>query len=191
MKNKEKLLKELPVEWHDDIEELLSMTAREWRQHFYEQIKIDKYALDISVAEQPQLFVNCAGLSATASKLRDFLEKVYEEEKAEMDLAVRSNPQGFDLEPDTKGKLMETAIKSKVILDTRVAESYHNFIEGKEYAKLLNGVVNAFDQRKTMLRLEGDLWLGEYYSNADIRGSEEDVIRERAASKAKERRKKI
>lgn len=188
--DKNSLLSEIPKSWVADAKKLFERTAQEWTSFFREQAMFDKYELDTAVAEQAQFFINCAGLSSVASKLRDFVETWLKQEESEVDLAVRSNPLEFDLEPDSKGKLMESAIKSKVALDNRVCDIGILFMEMKEYAKVMNKAIDGFDQRKTMLRLEGDLWLGEYYSSADIREKLEDDVREKAAKKASERKAK-
>jgi hypothetical protein len=53
-------------------------------------------------------------------------------------------------------------------------------IEATAYAKFFNSATSACDQKKTMLRMIGDLWLGEYYSDVQIKkGEGEERLRER------------
>jgi hypothetical protein len=71
-------------------------------------------------------------------------------------------------------------VKAAITLDDGIMRLKGDVIVATAYAKFFDQGVKACDQKKTMLRMIGDLWLGEYYSDVQIKkGEGEERLRDR------------
>lgn len=144
-------------------------------------MRIDKYGLDNECAEQTSIYSKWARMSAEASRERDYRQKELDETSAMLDNEIRTDPEKYGIKD-----LKEAAVKAVIMGDEAVMKLKSDLIEATTYAKFMNSAVAACDQKKTMLRMLGDLWLGEYYSNVEIRkGEVEDRLREKMKGRTK------
>jgi hypothetical protein len=90
--------------------------------------------------------------------------------KGQVDQKVRHDPGLFGLENSPK----EAAVKSVVVNDKDLIKAENNFHKAYELQYLLDSIVKAFEQRKELLRGEGELWREGYYSDARVNKSVED-----------------
>lgn len=135
----------------------------------YEELKFDKFQLDVEYEEQPCLYDKWSKWWGRALLLRKKSEDELEKTKGKTDLDIRKDPKGHGLTPDDKGKVMESAIKAAVLTNARVLEAQDNFYKAYALAKALESSVKAFEQRKELLRGEGELWVNKYYSDVSIK----------------------
>ena len=172
----------------DKLAELYKRSTDEWLSQLHEESKVNKNQLDDEASEQSQLFANWAGLAAIAHVNRKEQERRFEAAKARADVAIRKDPVRFGLEEKPK----EAAIKAVILDIEEVQEAYDDYMKAYAYDKVMAVAEKTMEGRKTMLRLEGDLWLGEYYSKVEIKDKQVDRFRERVADtrKRKERRKR-
>lgn len=129
---------------------------------------VDKYNLDDAAATQPELYMECVEAIERAKKDTDELEQELEERYSELDLDIRKNYDLYGLEENPK----ERAIKSAISKEPDIKEIREDLAKAKRILSKLNGRKEALDQRKQMVRLLGDLWLGEYYSDIEVRDAQ-------------------
>lgn len=132
-------------------------------------LKIDKYALDQEWIRQPELYQKWAELSAMANILRDQLKNKTELVYAEIEEAVRKDPEKYG-NPQT-----ERGIKSAIIRDNRYQAVMAEYFTAKKRAAFLNIAKNNIGhQRKQALKELSDLYRRKYDSKNYIRDPEFD-----------------
>ena len=157
-----------------EFEKLLSKTPDEWRPEYMADLEFTFYDLDEAVATHAQRFMNWANLERLASKYYKMKQEEYDRAKAKLDLAIRRDPVKYKLDTDDKIKRgkeppKETAIKSRIAIDKGVIAKWDDMLEAYQYNKIMKHAVEAFKDRKTMIREAGDLWINEYHSDVDVR----------------------
>ena len=168
----------------------------EYEGELFDELRFSRFALDEEYEKQPSLYMKWSYFWGKALVLRKKAEDDLEKTKADLDLAVRKSPKGYDLIPDDKGKVMESAIKSTVAKQPDIIEAQEHFYEVYELAKLFEHAVKAFEQRKELLRGEGDLWVNQYYSGVKVkeqradREKRKEDVQEDLADKIPDRRKR-
>ena len=85
--------------------------------------------------------------------------------EAATDREVRNDPSSFGLE-----KITETAVRSAVSADLRVVEAREASIEADKGADLASALSNAFEHRRSMLKIEVDLWVNNYWGDVEAKG---------------------
>ena len=161
---------------------IFDKTVRQYEREYMEELHFDKFRLDEEYEGQPHKYMKWARLYARAITLRKALEIEVDRAKAQADVAIRRHPEKHGLEPDEKGKVMESAIRSCVLLDTRVQELQQALLKAYELGKLFKRALKAFEHRKELLKGEGALWLGEYYGSLSVsREAHEDLVRRKTA----------
>jgi len=134
-----------------------------------EESFIDKFSLDDVCASQGRLYIKWSRKYAKAAKLKELCLSELELEKAWLELEIRKDPKKYGIEPDNKGIIKEGAVKAVIRLDNTVQELESDFIQANFLRRRYRGIRDGFDQRKVMIREEGDLYLGEYYSRTEIK----------------------
>lgn len=147
----------------------LDKTLEEYGKRLYEELRFDKYNLDSEYEEQPRRYMDWALLYGKALLERRKAEDEMDTVRGQVDLEVREFPGNFSLTPDSKGKVMETAIKSAVNVAAKVVEVREKFYRIYELCKLFEHATVAFVQRKELLKGEGDLWINKYYSAVTVK----------------------
>jgi hypothetical protein len=122
--------------------------------NYEEDIKIDETALDIEWLEQPKLFMRYARYAAETQKMLDLAKTNLDLVKAELDKAVRENPDKFGIE-----KLTETVVLNTILSLPEYKEANEKYINAKFEAEIAKSAVRAFEQRKealeNLVRLHG------------------------------------
>ena len=158
-----------------DTEKIMERTLDNWAEELNADMKVDKYELDDECARQACVYTKWALLSALASKERDWRQKELDELNAILDNEIRTDPGKFGI-----SDIKENAVKSVIAKDPGIMGLKADVIEATAYAKFFNSATSACDQKKTMLRMLGDLWISEYYSDVQIKkGEGEERLRER------------
>lgn len=162
-----------------DTQKLMKTALEDWGDELNEDMRLNKFNLDDECARQTSIFSKWAMLSAQASQEREWRQKELDEETARLDNEIRADPEKFGLRD-----IKENAVKALITSDGEIMKLRADLIRAISYSKFFNSAVEACDQKKYMLRELGNLWLGEYYSNVEIRkGEAEDDLRERMGSR--------
>ena len=161
----------------------LERSVDDYKEELYEELEFDKHALDDEYEGQPRKYMDWAILYGKALLLRKRKEGEIDRVKGKVDLEVRKEPRNFGLETDSKGKVMESAIKSVINNHKDVIQAEEEFYKVYALLKLFEHAVEAFKQRKELLRGEGELWVNKYYARVEVheRTAEKEISREEIA----------
>lgn len=150
----------------------LRKSVKEYKEEIDTELRFDKYRLDEEYEEQPRRFLEWAILYGQSLTLRKRAEAKVDRVKGDVDLDVRKSPMKHGLTPDDKGKVMESAIKSAVVNSNKVMAAEEDFYLIYELSSLFKHAMEAFIQRKELLKGEGELWINKYYSTPVVRENE-------------------
>ena len=139
-----------------------------------EELFVDKYNLDTDAAEQPQLYMECVEAIEVVKAEVDELELELEEAIADMDLDIRNQPAAFGLD-DVK----ERAVKSIISKNKNIKSLRRELNTAKRKLAVLNGRKEALDQRKQMIRVLAELYLGEYYVTVEVKSDATHKMRKK------------
>lgn len=149
---------------------------------FKEDIKIDPSILDVEWLMQPQLFMKYAEALATAEKRVDRAKEVLDITKAELDSAVRSDPEPYTM---SDKKPTEGQISNIIAQQPEFKEKLKAFNDARSEVRILIAAVRAFDQRKVALenlvRLHGQSYFAGPLEPRDLKLNFEDEARKRQA----------
>lgn len=137
-------------------------------------LEIDKYNLDEECATHPQKYNDAAREAARCSKEEKEAERKYIKMKAKVGKEVRKRPGKFGVDPDEP---KEGAIKGAIDLDGRVEEAYSEYLDARERAANAAADEKAYEHRRTLIKLLGELWMKDYYSSVEVREEREDKFR--------------
>ena len=122
--------------------------------NYEKDIRIDDSSLDVEWLEQPALFMRYAKHSAEARRLLDEAKQKLDVTKAEVDKAVRENPEACGIVKVTEG-----AVQSAILTNADYTEAYQEYLNAKYEADMASYAVQAFNQRKealeNLVRLHG------------------------------------
>ena len=111
---------------------------------YQKQLNVERGNMDEMLATQPLRYMWAVGMAVEAAQARAALEQKLDVVKAEVYLDLKSQTQN--------GKpLSEAAIKELTPADPRVQRVVKDLDDAKADQKLIEGLVDAFQQRKTML----------------------------------------
>lgn len=136
---------------------------------YKEDLEIDKYSLDSECVGQPQKFMAWSEKMAEATAERDRADQNLEVVKAQVEQAVRKDPDAFGLDKVTEG-----SIKSAVTIHPEVQEANERWIQAKYNASILMSAKDAMEQRRSMLEILIKLFLSGYW--ADPKVPREDAL---------------
>ena len=122
-------------------------------------------ALHLDAQEQPDLAYRVGELAAEAKAEARRMRMEYEETKAATDKEVRLFPEKFGVIKTT-----ESSIASAVTLAPLVKEAHEQMIAADKDADKANALRDAFHHRKSMLQLEGELFMANYWGEVEVRG---------------------
>lgn len=114
--------------------------------NYEKDIRIDETALDVEWLEQPSLMLKYIKHSAQAEKELDEAKQTLDVVRAEVDSAIRKNPEGYGL-----SKVTDASIASTLIIQEEYKIAFENFLEVKYEASMAKGAIKAFEQRKESL----------------------------------------
>ena len=122
--------------------------------NYEEDIRIDESALDVEWLNQPGLFMKYSRHLAETRKILDETKQKLDVTRAEVDKAIRKNPEACGIIKVTEG-----SIQSAIITNSDYTEAYQEYLNSKYETDMAQGAVNAFNQRKdaleNLVRLNG------------------------------------
>jgi DNA polymerase II large subunit len=122
--------------------------------NYENDIRIDETALDVEWLEQPSLMMKYAQISASARKTLDEAKEELEFVRAELDKAIRSNPDRYDID-----KITEAVVIATITIHKDYQKASSALINAKYENDMAYGAVKAIDARKdaleNLVRLHG------------------------------------
>lgn len=126
--------------------------------NYEEDLKIDRYNLDIEWLRQPSIYMKYIEEAAKADKaVRRAREKI-EIIKAELHTIIRVERENQNL------KTTKDILDSLIIQTPEYQNAVNNHIDMIEMSKIINGAVDAFNQRKNALENAVKLLLAGFFS---------------------------
>jgi len=114
-----------------------------------------------------------ADLSVIADKWKRILDLQLSELKADIEKDIRNNPDQYGItEDEKKGTIKEAEVKAAIVRDKTVQAKEREYLDAYDYSKLFDKVENAFEHRRSMLRLLGELTLRGLNSSVSIKNNE-------------------
>lgn len=114
--------------------------------NYEEDVRIDETALDLEWLEQPSLMMQYGKMMAQANRELDELKETLNLVRAELDKAIRTNPEAYGIE-----KITETVVQNTIIQQTKYQEAQQEVLDAIYESKVASVAVQAIDQRKTAL----------------------------------------
>lgn len=128
--------------------------------NYKEDLKIDRYNLDLEWANNPTLFAKWAEKLVDCENHRDRLKDRIELKYANLDSLVRLNPKGNGVSEE---KPTEKAIKSAIIKNQEYRDLQEEYLKAKHAAGILRVAVRSFKNREKAIDRETKLYLAQYY----------------------------
>ena len=122
-------------------------------------LTIDEFNLDKEWLKQPKLYFEYANQLAFARFQLDQAKAKLELVKAELDRAIRTDPQEYGL-----AKITETVVASTIVLQLGYMQATQAVIEAKHKVGILDAAVFALDNRRKALENAVTLWVKDYNS---------------------------
>mgnify|MGYP000851123704 FL=1 len=129
-------------------------------------LKIDKHDLDNEVTRHSDLLHTALEAHAHAVNLRDAAKNKVEELYAELSLKYRRDADNSGI------KMTEDRIKQSVLVDKQYKDVQNDLLLLKLDCDKLAALKDAYTSRGYMLRELAGLWIGGYFSNRSIEGTE-------------------
>lgn len=120
---------------------------------------IDKYDLDEVWVSQPRYMRKFTHLLVEARAKFDKYKAQKDFISAEIDLAIRKDPEGFKV-----GKLTEAVIEKTIIVSDRYQEANNKVLRAKKEMDELSVIVDALHDRRKSAEKLVDLALAEYFA---------------------------
>jgi len=143
-------------------------------------LRIDEYALEGALREQPELFYRVSKAYALAISRRDAAKQALQDAEAEADLLVRGDAQEDDR------KITEGEVRAKVQTDGKVVRARDALNAQSELVGKLSALKDAFQQRSYALKDLAGLYVANYYS-ASENSAASGAVRQRDAQDARAR----
>lgn len=131
--------------------------------NYEKDITIDEAALDVEWLEQPRLMMQYARHAAQMKMDMDYAKEQLDLVQAELDKAIRTDPEKYGLE-----KITESAVRNTILTQKMYKDSNSAYLDAKFEYDVAMGAVRAFDQRKSALenlvRLHGQ----QYFAGPSV-----------------------
>lgn len=124
-------------------------------------------ALHLDAREQPRLAEEAGELAAEAKAAAKRAKLECDEIKAEVERAVRKDPAMYGLE-----KATDKPVAAAITLDKQVMAAERAVIDAQETADKVASTANAYEHRRTMLKIEVQLWLSNFYGDVTVQEHE-------------------
>lgn len=125
-------------------------------------LPVDIESLHKNAEVQPDLAADIGELAASLKSEAKQAKTVLDETKAEAEREIRANPEQLP-------KATESAIASAVVLHQSVKDATREYLEADEDADLASSLANAYEHRRSMLKIEVQLYLGNYWGEVEVR----------------------
>lgn len=126
---------------------------------YEKDIKIDEDALDVEWLGQASLLIRYARNAAQARMDLDKAKEALDVVKAELDAAIRKEPDKYKIE-----KITEAVVGNTIILQPKYKETNERYLKAKYEADIAQGAVNAVNQRKDALENLVRLYGQQYFA---------------------------
>lgn len=137
------------------------------------KLRINLRNLDNECAEQANNYGTAAREYADAMSEMRRAKLKRDRERAALELKVRANPDTYGI-----GKVTDSAVQACVAGDANVRQLEDAALDAENLATRWEGLLNAWEQRRSMLNNEVRLYSGEYYGDPDAGGGERERRRE-------------
>jgi len=131
------------------------------RQHLAIHIE----SLHTDAAEQPELACQAGELYASCQAKSRQAKLHLDSVLATVESEVRAEPAKFGVIKTT-----ENAISTVVTLDTRVKAAQQELAAAERESGEASVLYTAYDHRRAMLKLEGDLYISNYWGGSHVQG---------------------
>jgi hypothetical protein len=125
---------------------------------FENDLQIDKYGLDDEWAKQPSTFHKWSVQLAESEMERDRAKENIDLVRAELDMAIRSDPAKFKLE-----KITEASVSSAITVNQKYKDSVDEYLKLKYNHKIIQSAIESLNHKKFALDNLVRLFLSEYY----------------------------
>jgi hypothetical protein len=124
---------------------------------------IDPHQLDVECVRQADIFYNWASLAIDAKFKADEIEEAADTLEAKLQLAVRTNPEDFNIKNVT-----ETAVKCVVATQPELITARTAGRKARHEQMLLDRAVAALEQKKRMLEVLITLHGQQYFAGPSV-----------------------
>ena len=138
-----------------------------------DQLPVDIHALHLNAQEQPGLAEQAGRLAAELKTESKLARMRLEIAQAEADRDVRTNPSAHGLD-----KVTENSIKTAVTLARPVRDAGEAVIAADREAAMADAIANAYEHRRSTLKVEADLYGNNYWGSVDDLGKPRTAGRE-------------
>lgn len=145
-----------------------------------EGLQIDEYALDDALVTQPDSFYRVSKQLALLISRRDAKKQELAEEEAKADAELRETAVKH------KDKVTETEVKNMIRLDRDVQKVSTEFLDLNREVGELTALKEAYQQRSYVLKDLVQLYIANYYTNADGSSSSSRALRDHKAGRVRE-----
>ena len=132
-----------------------------------EQLAIHVESLHLDARGQPQLAEQAGELAAEAKAAAKRARLEADEVKADVQRDTRARPEAHGID-----KITEGAVAAAVTTDAAVREIERAAIGAQEAADKAEAVANAYEHRRSMIKIEAELWLANYFSDVTVQERE-------------------
>lgn len=133
------------------------------QNEFQQDKSIDPNQLDIECVRQAEIFHKWADRSARATAVVERTKFKRDVVEAQMEIAVRKDPQAYDILKPTEG-----AIKAIVHVSNKYLKAYEAYLDAREESKLLDVAVATMEQKKRMLEVLITLHGQQYFAGPSV-----------------------
>lgn len=128
-----------------------------------QQVSIDPSQLDIACAHQPSLFMDVMDLASDAKAEAKSAKYAWERTQAQIIMDYRTGVLPTDV------KLTETSVLSLATAHQVVIDAKEKQLAAEKHSSKCEGLIGAYDHRRSMLTNEVTLYSAGYYHNCDVK----------------------
>ncbi len=132
-----------------------------------EQLAIHLNALHTDAQGQPALAEQAGEMAAEAKAAAKRARLEADEARAFFERDIRKNPGAHGV-----GKVTEGSVAAAVAVNSQVGVAERAAIAAQEAADRAEAVANAYKHRRSMLKIEAELWLANYFGDVVVQGRE-------------------
>lgn len=134
-------------------------------------VEINEFQLDRECIRLPTEYLRYAHLVAEAKRKSDEAKAEMEVVRAELDAAIRDNPQHYKLD-----KVTEAAVKAVVLTRPKFQDANKAFLDSCHHVDMLQAVVSALETKKRSLQLLVELHGMSYFADPKLSENGKKVV---------------
>ena len=140
--------------------------------------------LDVEWLAQPRLMMEYTQHAAEMRRDMDKAKEKVDVVRAELDQRIRQDPDEYDID-----KITNPVVEAVIINQQEYKDATKEYLDTKYEHDVAQGVVRAFDQRKTALENLVKLHGQQYFAGPKVpRDLSEEVVKNKAAKKRRSKR---